>query len=396
MAHDVPLEPPPAPYFRLAHVRFPSQPDNLFRAEVSSATLPSRIWLESRRTKAQWDCTITSTQAHAPADAPYVLPPAVVMDALERGLNLVDEGGAPDESKAGRSPPVGDCKIDFVQGDADVDGILYLSFPLGYIKMEASYAFPMTPLVLQRVDTLEATIRDLTDELSDYRRQSAKKRRLGDDDGLVTCVAMEDDAPCVDVDLCVVPATSMVLEEGRKYHWQPLGKGQFAVREAAAVAWRDALRKNNYVDGQDMRNKWYECRIVAADKTTVTLHYLGWRKMWDAKVARASPKIQPLHSCVPAWREHLDVGTSVEFCVQVAVRGRKEEWQVFDVADVMTDAPIKADDLGDDAGSRAASSSGIPRVLYDGPARRVQLQGRAEWIDISSELLCQRGTHVFL
>ncbi|KAH9087257.1 hypothetical protein Ae201684P_000668 [Aphanomyces euteiches] len=75
----------------LSNAIFPSSP-SAFRVQISVSDdgLPMRIWLESKETKAQWECIAKDLNDHLPNGAKYALPISLVISSLQHGLSLLD------------------------------------------------------------------------------------------------------------------------------------------------------------------------------------------------------------------------------------------------------------------------------------------------------------------
>ncbi|KAF0699128.1 Aste57867_10284 [Aphanomyces stellatus] len=161
--------PPPLPrqhrtsYLELPTIHFKQDGDaGAFR--VSLTKPPSKlisIWIECKRTKAQWLCAVSRFQDHTPADANYVLPPDVVLDALEGALRR-----AADDPK----PSTSDDSLAFLMGNGTPATLVLDIKPRA--SFCATYIFEMTPLARDATDILLAKLRDVEDELMQLRRQN--------------------------------------------------------------------------------------------------------------------------------------------------------------------------------------------------------------------------------
>ncbi|KAF0699339.1 Aste57867_10091 [Aphanomyces stellatus] len=133
----------------LEHVTFPSQATEVFRIFVNDSISPVlHLVLESKRTKQQWECHLIHVKAHAPADVDYVLPDALVLGALKRGLDANVAGNA----------KLTDCSVDAHEESNDMRLVLKLQI---YGGLEATYAFEMEALVVSTSAILAAKIEDL-------------------------------------------------------------------------------------------------------------------------------------------------------------------------------------------------------------------------------------------
>ena len=69
--------------YDFSKTRFPSQEADIFRATISSVSEGVLIWLESKKTKQQWQGVITNVAECGPAGVPE--------DAVVAFLKVVDE-----------------------------------------------------------------------------------------------------------------------------------------------------------------------------------------------------------------------------------------------------------------------------------------------------------------
>ncbi|KAF0712708.1 hypothetical protein AaE_011960 [Aphanomyces astaci] len=92
-----------------------------------------RLWLEDKKTKAQRKCVATNIADHVTSGASYALPSDVVVTFLKRAM----QGTTPET-----------CHVAL----QDLEN--------GYIQ------FKMAPLAVERIDALEANVRDLEEALS--------------------------------------------------------------------------------------------------------------------------------------------------------------------------------------------------------------------------------------
>ncbi|KAG9414490.1 hypothetical protein AC1031_007897 [Aphanomyces cochlioides] len=141
----------------LSNVTFPSL-NGSFRAQVSVSDygLPMRIWIESKQSKGQWECVVKDIKEHFPKGATYVLPNSVVISSLQHGLSLLDH----DKKK----------KVDIVGCNVSLkesrNGHMEMELTLtAFGSLEACYLFALIPLSVEKVEILEAKIRDLEEAL---------------------------------------------------------------------------------------------------------------------------------------------------------------------------------------------------------------------------------------
>ncbi|KAH9114848.1 hypothetical protein LEN26_002147 [Aphanomyces euteiches] len=142
----------------LSNVIFPSSSPSAFRVQVSVSDdgLPMRIWLESKQTKAQWECIVKDLNDHLPKGAKYALPSSVIISSLQRGLPLLDNETKKEVATQGSSVDLKESRSAHMQLELTLKA---------FGSLEARYMFGMTPLAIEEVDILEAKIRDLEDAL---------------------------------------------------------------------------------------------------------------------------------------------------------------------------------------------------------------------------------------
>ncbi|KAF0699126.1 Aste57867_10282 [Aphanomyces stellatus] len=152
------------PYLEFASVRFQQDGDaSAFRVSLTKPLFKLvSIWIECKRTKAQWTCEVSCFRDHAPTDADYLLPAAVVLEALETAL-----GCASDASNPQRPQPSIDSSVSFSMDDRST-GNLVLQIKL-CASFCAEFAFNMTPLARDATAVLSAKLRDVEDELAQHR-----------------------------------------------------------------------------------------------------------------------------------------------------------------------------------------------------------------------------------
>ncbi|KAG9414495.1 hypothetical protein AC1031_007902 [Aphanomyces cochlioides] len=137
----------------LSNVKFPTVKDS-FRAQISVSDdgLPIRIWLESKQSKGQWECVVKDIKEHLPNGATYVLPNSVVISSLLHGLSLQDKDKKKEVDVVGCNVSLRESK----KGRMEM-GLTLTAFG----SLEACYLFHLVPLSVEKVDILEAKIRDL-------------------------------------------------------------------------------------------------------------------------------------------------------------------------------------------------------------------------------------------
>ncbi|KAG9414496.1 hypothetical protein AC1031_007903 [Aphanomyces cochlioides] len=131
----------------LSNVTFPSRKDSSFRVQVfvSDDGLPIRIWLESKESKGQWECVVKDIKEHLPKGATY------------HGLSLQDKDKKKEVDVVGCNVSLRESK----KGRMEM-GLTLTAFG----SLEACYLFLLVPLSVEKVDILEAKIRDLEEALA--------------------------------------------------------------------------------------------------------------------------------------------------------------------------------------------------------------------------------------
>ncbi|KAH9114844.1 hypothetical protein LEN26_004927 [Aphanomyces euteiches] len=150
----------------LPHVVFPSDKTGAFRVKVAltDGDLPMHLWLESKQSKAQWyafpdkimlivqrECLVKDTQEHVPKGATYVLPSKVVATTLQNGLSALAKDEKPSEA-GGSMVALKHLK------SGHIELVLTLT---AFGCLEITYSFDMMPMEIDKIDILEAKIRDL-------------------------------------------------------------------------------------------------------------------------------------------------------------------------------------------------------------------------------------------
>ncbi|RHZ14595.1 hypothetical protein DYB37_008593 [Aphanomyces astaci] len=168
------VAPPPTPkatdlVLALSRTTFASHTD-LFRAEIFTVggELPIRIWMESRRSKGQWECTVTNFDDHRPAGAAYSLPPTTILTALMSVLTCTSK----------RSNET--CSENCEHYDIDLHPLPQRGLSLAlsmeaFVGMRADYTFQLAPCAVEALDVVHAKVRDLEEEVAELR---AENRRL--------------------------------------------------------------------------------------------------------------------------------------------------------------------------------------------------------------------------
>ncbi|TDH68123.1 hypothetical protein CCR75_004346 [Bremia lactucae] len=134
-----------------------------------------------------------------------------------------------------------------------------------------------------------------------------------------------------------------------------------------ANTWRFTLEKGQLLDALDTDKKWYESRVVELQKGAIKVHYRGWTSKWDEWLDRMSPRLAPLYTNVPRWREfqrgdHVLVGKNV-------VSKTFPEWRVAQVTSV----------------TKGMANTSLQIEL--------EVDGMTQCMDAQDELLCPVGTH---
>ncbi|CAK4106180.1 unnamed protein product [Aphanomyces euteiches] len=137
----------------LSEIHFPAH-DDPFRVQMAltdGSDLPMRLWFENKQSKAQWECLVKDIQDRKPKDANYVLPAPVVVNALQEALSALG-------SKHGDT---NDCSLEL---KSSKNGHLNLLTKLRFSSsLGAEYSFDLVPIHMEKIDILEAKLRDLED-----------------------------------------------------------------------------------------------------------------------------------------------------------------------------------------------------------------------------------------
>lgn len=137
--------------YEFNRICFASQAD-FFRATVSSVAEGVLIWLESKKTKQQWQATITNVGECGPSGVPE----EAVVAFLKKAFELILDSDENLETE--RDDP----KVDFILEEEDIYLMLTLSMG-GVWKPE--FVFNLLPVGLDKIDILEAKLRDAQDEI---------------------------------------------------------------------------------------------------------------------------------------------------------------------------------------------------------------------------------------
>ncbi|RQM12289.1 hypothetical protein B5M09_010640 [Aphanomyces astaci] len=131
----LPPESPPDSALSLTNLSFPSHPSAFFRVDLrdTAGDLPMRLWLEDKKTKAQ--C--------------YALPSDVVVTFLKvRGLSTTPET----------------CHVALQDLENGYIQVVLIVAILGVL--DEVFLFKMVPLAIDRIDVVEAKIRDLEESIA--------------------------------------------------------------------------------------------------------------------------------------------------------------------------------------------------------------------------------------
>ncbi|KDO32045.1 hypothetical protein SPRG_03263 [Saprolegnia parasitica CBS 223.65] len=146
-------------FCEFANVTFPSTVDNgAYRVSVKTDKTQTKmvLWLESKKTKLQWQCAIDDFSKHM--ETTYALPNAVVLAAIKNGLAAID-GAASKMVDAATKPSVAPAStINLCAKKASLALALEIKMSP---EWTAGYRFEMTSIEVKVVDILEARIRDL-------------------------------------------------------------------------------------------------------------------------------------------------------------------------------------------------------------------------------------------
>lgn len=134
-------------------------------------------------------------------------------------------------------------------------------------------------------------------------------------------------------------------------------------------AWRHELQVGDVIDGLDTVGRWYEARVLALTEETVSIHYLGWSEKWDEEFHRMSRSIAPLYTHASNWRTFC-IGDRVEMAKRKQSSNSKK-WVLAKVLQVDTPKQLLL----------IQEEKGAPFTARF-------------WFDLSSENICQLGTHL--
>jgi len=151
--------------FEFNQVHFPSQGSDIYRVKVNSLTEGVLFWVESKKSKQQWQCTVTNIADCGPSGVPE----EAILAFLERALSNVSDGI--DESKLDVNEPTTDLPND----GGEVALVLKLS--MGGI-WRPEFVFALLPVGLEKVDVLEAKVRDAQEEI-EFLRMEAEHQAEG-------------------------------------------------------------------------------------------------------------------------------------------------------------------------------------------------------------------------
>ncbi|ETV81087.1 hypothetical protein H257_05700 [Aphanomyces astaci] len=159
----------------LSKVKFPSSTD-LYRAQVTATkgSLPITVWIESLRSKQQWECDISCFDDHKPLTAGYALPSEMVFSALMSVLT------SSSKRARGDHPPVNSehFEVDLKPATGDnPDGRLSLQLALqAFVGLRAEYTFEMIRRQKQPLDALRSqlfAVQESVDELKAHTKNIA-------------------------------------------------------------------------------------------------------------------------------------------------------------------------------------------------------------------------------
>lgn len=137
--------------YEFGAIRFPKQKTDSFRVAITSTTEGAVIWMESRKTKQQWQASIETFSEFGPTG----IPDEAVLAFFTRSLELAST----ESREMERDDPT--IELNLEQGEA----ILTLTLSMGGI-WRPNYSFSLLPVGLEKVDVLEAKLRDAQDEIA--------------------------------------------------------------------------------------------------------------------------------------------------------------------------------------------------------------------------------------
>jgi len=144
-------------------VKFPSLERESFRVSVSAVSDGIILWLENKKNKAQWQATLNNIDECGDT----YIPEAAVLAFLQKGLEFIDEAVLDEDRKAEKDDPCVDLLM--IDGEAILKLVLSIS---GIWKPE--FAFTLLPLALEKVDILNAQLRDALEEIDELRNEIAE------------------------------------------------------------------------------------------------------------------------------------------------------------------------------------------------------------------------------
>ncbi|KDO32043.1 hypothetical protein SPRG_03261 [Saprolegnia parasitica CBS 223.65] len=154
------------PLCEFANVTFPSAiADGAYRVSVKTNKPQTNavIWLESKKTKLQWQCAIDDFTKHTETN--YALPSAVVLGGIKNGLAAID-GATTNGTDAASTTHASAIDLDATKRGLALALTIKLS-----PEWTMGFSFEMTPIKVEVVDILEARIRDLEEAKAPSRME---------------------------------------------------------------------------------------------------------------------------------------------------------------------------------------------------------------------------------
>eukprot|EP01031_Cornospumella_fuschlensis_P031745 gene31745-38370_t len=146
-------------------IRFPAQKKDTFRATLTTVNEGVLIWVENKKTKQQWQTTVTDMAQCGPAG----FPEDAVIAFMKEALDLAAEG----ETKEADGKPLATCSdcpsVDFEIGGEEVT--LTLTISIGRV-WKPEFVFSLLPVALDKINVLEAKLRDAQEELEHLRAKA--------------------------------------------------------------------------------------------------------------------------------------------------------------------------------------------------------------------------------
>eukprot|EP01031_Cornospumella_fuschlensis_P031747 gene31747-38373_t len=150
-------------------IRFPAQKKDTFRATLTTVNEGVLIWVENKKTKQQWQTTVTDIAQCGPAG----FPEDAVIAFMKKAFELAAEGDETKEAEGKPAATSSDCpSVDFEIGGEEVT--LTLTISIGGVWKPEFVFSQFLPVALDKIDVLEAKLRDAQEELEHLRAAQPK------------------------------------------------------------------------------------------------------------------------------------------------------------------------------------------------------------------------------